>query len=168
LKEEMIAAGKPVDPPTYEIPFFGGATDTYIHNATTLDVKDNPEQTAKNHEAWDAHQKALAEFRIAERTLVSQFVMEDSVTDFPPDDSWVSRAKKRHVKVPDDPIERKVAWLKVEVFDSWDEFWRLVNQCIQLSNSYNVGTKAEVSAAMEPFQDPAPADGEVPSGNKEG
>jgi hypothetical protein len=159
IREEYEEKNKPIDPPTYEVILAGGVKEYYPHDATTLEVKGNPEQTVANQKAWADHMAALVDMTLEQSDIATQIALEDGVSEEPPDSEWEKHAKERRIKIPTIPKKRKAVWLQLEVLASQFERRRLVNKILIYSTSQGVGRKKEVEAALEPFRNSVSSDG---------
>src|SRR3990167_3950686 len=132
LEKEFRERGEPLDPPTYTAELAGGGTQTFEHDEDTLEVTpemvlsealDDPEKakeiaahrTAVNREAWADYMSANARL-IAEQSALRMEIMLDGVkAELPEDGAWEARRKRRHLEVPDDPIEKRLYYIQREL-----------------------------------------------------
>lgn len=108
VEQEFRDAGKPIDPPTYEVKLeLEGTSEHHPHTIRTIqDASD--EDKAK----WDAHQEALIELGDEIQKRTSLIFAEGILYDLPEDDSWIARRKRLfNEDVPEDPEERRVHYI---------------------------------------------------------
>jgi hypothetical protein len=149
MEKELRARGLPLDPPTYESEALTitGEHLRYPHTAETLDT-DDPQETARNHAAWDAYEAARAELNRAtiERSM-EYILLEGVVQEIPEERSvWERRMRRLGVEVPEDPDDLKVLYLTTEVLRTPEDAREAAFAILRLSIQ---GTDPEKVAAAE-------------------
>ena len=133
LEKEYRERGEPLDPPTYAAELAGGGTQTFEHDEDTLEVTpemvlgDNPDftqeaaaeiataKTAVNREAWEAYIKANARLIAEQNALRMEMLLDGVLAELPADGAWEARRKRRHLEVPQDPVEKRLYWIQREL-----------------------------------------------------
>ena len=151
LRREFYERGEPLDPPTYTAELAGGGMQTFEHDEDTLEVTpemvlsealDDPEKameiaayrTAVNREAWATYLDANARL-IAEQGALRMEIMLDGVkAELPADNTWEIRRKRRHLEVPDDPIEKRLYYIQRELLFTTADAENALAAIIRLSS----------------------------------
>jgi hypothetical protein len=116
LKDEYRQRGEIVDCPQYTVTFAGGTTQKFDHNANT--VKEVPPGTlsedrerviAEQVETWEKYLDASKRLEAQANEELAEVVLSESLAGvtLPPDTAWEERQRKRHVKIPTDPEEKR-------------------------------------------------------------
>jgi hypothetical protein len=126
VKQEWADAGEPVEIPTYTIAEGKSEPQTFQHRVTekgnTLDVKDDPEQTKRNWDIWDAHKDALERLAVAQEEAKQRAVFTFGIDcEVPDDGEWIQMLKLSGVEVPDDPPGRRFAYLWYYALSMFDK-----------------------------------------------
>lgn len=116
VQQEWADAGEPVEIPTFTVREGKSEPQTFRHRVTekgnTLDVKDDPEQTRINHIMWDAHLDALERLIVAQKEEQAQAMfMFGLECALPEDGEWIAQLKFAGLELPEDPIEKRFAYL---------------------------------------------------------
>ncbi len=116
VKQEWANGGEPVEIPTFTVTEGKADSQTFQHRVTekgnTLDIKDDPEQTRINRIMWDAHKDALERLTSAQQEAQVQAMFMFGITcDFPEEGEWTAQLKFAGLEVPEDPIEKRFAYL---------------------------------------------------------
>jgi hypothetical protein len=149
VEKELRQQGLPLDPPTYasEALTVTGEHLRYPHTVETLDSTD-PEETARNHAAWNAYQeaKALLNQTIIGRTM--EYILLDGVVQEIPEERpvWERRMRRLGVEIPEDPDELKILYLTTEVLRTPEDAREVAFAILRLSIR---GTDPEKVAAAE-------------------
>ena len=144
LRRESKEAGEPLDAPTYEVTTVAGVTETHPHDEDTLD-------SDEDNAAWQSHLAAQARFNEElNRRIIRAMVIDGIVGLDTPNDEWLARLDMLGAELPDDPIDRQVAFLQMEYLPDPGELSKLLSQIMGLSL---VGVSGEeVAAASEAFR----------------
>jgi len=118
IEADFREQGKPIDPPTYEVGTVGGATMTEFHDATTLIVEGDEEQTKLNQEMWEKHLAALQEMSIEKAKIRQEIIMDAFDIELPADDYWMKKQQRRHIRIPDDPYDQRMHYINTIIFAS--------------------------------------------------
>ena len=94
ILKQFTDAGRPVEIPTYTVELAGGGSQTFEHNATTL-------QTDEHRAEWEAHQQALSDLNanLAERRI--EIVLDAVQAELPQDDDWKRKQKRWGIEIPE-------------------------------------------------------------------
>jgi len=141
--------GEPIDPPTYEVEVAGGAKTVMQHDATTLDVADNPDQSAANHAAWESYIKARTKMVEEIRKLQTLFLLDAIEFDFEP--GWETRQRRFKISIPDDPEEKRVHYITTVLLPTHEEQMKIVEQIMRLSAA-GVLSEEALEAASKSFR----------------
>lgn len=135
------------DPPTYEAITVGGDIETHFHNETTLDT-DDPEQTAKNHRAWEEYvaKKAEIDAELSER-MMKLMLIKGTEIEMPATDEWIEEQAFLGVdisKIPTDPLGKKYYYITTEVIGSPGDLNSIMTNIMTIS-----GVSPEAVTAAE-------------------
>ena len=136
--------------PTYKVETVGGGIQEFLHDETTLDVEDDPEQTRINRDKWIKFhaQSALASLETNRRFL--RLLLRRGVdVKVPEDDAWLADHKASGIEIPEDPVELKIMYIQDELIHSKSDWSRLIDEIMSLSDI----TEEDVAAATETFPD---------------
>lgn len=147
--------GELIDPPLYE--FDAGEVLGKVTKAldeTMIEVKGNPEETAKRREIWDKHLEARGRM-MAEQGRASQYIIMDGLkVSLPSDDTWIKRRAKRGLVIPEttmqDPDELLLYYKMHEILKTPGDVLRAQQEILILSASGAVKREA-VEAAGDSF-----------------
>jgi hypothetical protein len=125
VEAKMRLEGAPLDPPTRTIVALGGHGDAekVPMTAETLNVLDNPEQTARNKALWAAHETALvklADLQREERVKILLALGVEIEGGIPPLDQWRDQLDYLGVAVPEHPLDQKAYYLMFVVLNDYD------------------------------------------------
>lgn len=115
VEQDFRDAGEPIDTPTYDVPTAGGGVQTYDLAEDAIKIPDDPEETARRQEAWDAHQDALKRLNAAQFDVTKKIVLRSIDLELPEDDAWVKEQEELHIRIPEEPLERWMHWIDTEV-----------------------------------------------------
>ena len=153
IKEEWCERGEPVDPPTYTVKTSGGEEQTFPHaineHGNTLDVKDNPEETAANWEAWRKHQDALQRYTAEANHMAMQSTLFEGLDVGNPPQEWVEKMKFHRVRLPPDKRDVRMKWIMTELLPSMADWFECLLAIQALSGTV---TRARVEAARDSFR----------------
>lgn len=146
VEREFVEAGKPIEPPKYEVPLAGGGTKEWYHDDDSIKTATDEEK-----EAWKAHRECLGELQTEqnERTIVIAIV--EGVLDEPTDD-WLARMEYYGTKLPDNPYDLKVRYVTYELLRTPEDMASFSAAVMLLSAGMEVD-QAAIEAAMESFRD---------------
>lgn len=148
VEREFRARAEPLDPPTYvsDAETVTGEKLSYPHTEETLET-DDPEETARNRAAWAAHQDALARKNtvLIERTM-EYLLLEGVALDVPEDETWIKRARRWGLEIPEDPDDLKVLYLTTQVMRTPEDIKEIARAIMALSIR---GTDPAKVAAVE-------------------
>jgi len=137
LVEKIQASIKIPDPPTYTATTVGGDEETHFHNETTLDVEGDPEQTAKNHKAWEEYitLKHEVDAKLSEK-MMRLMLVKGTEVEMPTDDEWIEEQAFIGAdisQIPSDPIGRKYYYIVTEVIGSPEDLTVMMQKIMQIS-----------------------------------
>jgi len=120
LKAEYRERGELVDCPQYKVTFAGGASQMFDHDAASV-LQAPPETPPEDVERVIAEQKATWEkYLDASKRLAAEnqaemvnLVYTESLSHIalPADTAWEERQRKKHVKIPTDPEEKRLHYI---------------------------------------------------------
>lgn len=155
IRQEFIARGEPLDPPTYEYEVFGGAKESRAHDATTL-------RTDEDRAAWELHKGALSRLAFAQAKLVQEIIFEDGIdVQIPKDGVWEARMARRHVELPEDVEQRRWQYILTEYLKTPQDIKACLSQVMLISNEGS-DNYHEVEAALSAFLSGAGRNGTKP------
>ena len=79
IEDKHRDAGKPVDIPTYLVPVEGNDDETHEHDETTLEVKNNLEETEENKKNWAAYTLAYNEMRVEANEVILKWLCVEGI-----------------------------------------------------------------------------------------
>lgn len=136
--------------PTYIVETVGGGSQEFSHDATTLDVEDDPEQSRINWKEWNEYHQKLALVSLeANRRFLILLLRRGVDVEVPEDDSWQADHRASGIEIPEDPVELKIMYIQDELIHSKSEWGRLCDEILALSDI----TEEDVAAATESFLD---------------
>lgn len=119
VRKEFAAAGEQIEPPKYSVKDASGGLQWFPHSVNdkgnSLDVKDNPEETAQNWRMWQAHQDALTRMRSQANEESMQAVLFLGVECDNPTEDWVATMRFVGADIPDDPREQRMRYITLEL-----------------------------------------------------
>lgn len=147
LIEKIQGSVKMPDPPTYAATTAGGDVENHFHNETTLDVEGDPEQTAKNHKAWEEYiaERDRINAELSER-MMKLMLIKGTEVEMPNDDEWIEEqvfVGADISKIPEDRLGRKYYYIVTEVIGSPDDLNNIMNTIMKISG---VGEEAVLAA----------------------
>lgn len=137
LLDKVRLAHKDPEQPMYEVKTAAGLVEYH-----PLDEKsaETPEEKARLAE----YQIKVAETDFARYLAMCQCVLLHSVVvEMPQDDSWIKVQEAIKIKVPTDPIERRLHWLETELYGSQQDFENIFLGAMRAS-----GTDEEILSQM--------------------
>lgn len=149
VEADFRKEGRPIDPPKYEVEIAGGAKASYSHDETTLEVPDNPEQTALNKQAWSEHVQALSEMNREIQRLQTMFVMEALIFEMPA--GWEERQRRYRVQVPEDPDDKRIHYIMTELFPTPEEVMQVIEKIMRVSAA-GILSEEKLAAATASFR----------------
>ena len=121
-----------------------GATEWFDHDETTLDVPNDPIQSAANHKAMTEYLRQSIEAQNKYFAAITRTVLLYGVNvEMPKDESWVKRQELLGIAVPKDPLEREMHWRETELYGSPDDLENITIGVMRAG-----GTDEETLAAM--------------------
>jgi hypothetical protein len=138
-RRELVNAGLPLEPPTYTVDTVAGTTETHVHDDTTL-------STDEDKAAWAAYQAALVRLGRETNARATKLLMLKGIDVADPSPEWLADQAYFGIDVPDDPRERKLAYIETEVLKTPEDIIRATTRIMQLSLT---GLPEEDLAAVE-------------------
>lgn len=126
VRQEWIDAGEPVEIPTYTLTDGKSDPQTFQHRVTekgnTLDVKNDPKQTALNHAVWDAHIDALERLVVAQQEAKTRMGFAFCIEcELPEDDEWIEMLEYAGVEIPEDKPGKRFTYLWYYALSMYDK-----------------------------------------------
>lgn len=120
LKDEYRERGEVVDCPTYTVHFATGTQQTFPHDAKS--ILEAPPGTHEDEvdavvaaqvEQWEKYQDATSRFETQANEELSEIILTECLAgvQLPADSAWEERQRKRHIKIPIDPEEKRRHYL---------------------------------------------------------
>ena len=133
---------------TYIVETVGGGEQEFLHDETTLDIEDDPEQTKINWEKWnDFQQRLILASLETNRRFLRMLLRRGVDVEVPEDTAWQIDHLDAGIEIPKDPIELKIMYIQDELVHSKSDWNRLVDEIMSLSDI----TEEDVAAAAETF-----------------
>jgi hypothetical protein len=116
LLEEYRERGEVIDCPQYKITFASGSSQWFNHDEKSIlqvppgtKPEDIERVIQEQKETWTKYQETLTRFNAEDNALMVDFVFSDSIGDIqlPEDNSWEEKQRRRRVKIPADPEEKR-------------------------------------------------------------
>jgi alkanesulfonate monooxygenase SsuD/methylene tetrahydromethanopterin reductase-like flavin-dependent oxidoreductase (luciferase family) len=147
--------GEPIDPPTYTITTATGETETHAHDADSVATGTDEERAA-----WEAYQTARAEMEAEQRLRTTKFLLLNGIVGHEPTEEWAEEQAYWGLEVPEDPRERRLAYLQAEVLKTPQDTIDAMGEIMRLSMA---GAPQEVRDSVEAYFRRA-VEGEAPAG----
>lgn len=142
VETEFKAAGKQIEPPTYEVEVLGGDKEYHSHTEKTIESG-----TDKEKELWAKYLQDKAELEGAKEDKSWLVLLDGIVIDLPEDDKWIRRRKKIfNEDVPEDEDERLLYYINKILLKTPADQTGLYWAIIELSMT---GAKEEAISAMK-------------------
>lgn len=133
LLDKVNASHPMPDPPTYSKVTAGKAVLTFPHDETTLEVEGDPEQTKKNRKEWAAY-KEECDRVIGERNrAMLRTILLRGIKVEPKNDDWIHEHEVMLIKVPTDPVERRLHWIETEVMGGPEDYATVISEVMRAS-----------------------------------
>ena len=147
--------GEPIDPPTYTITTATGETETHAHDADSVATGTDEERVA-----WEAYQTARAEMEAEQRLRTTKFLLLNGIVGHEPTEEWAEEQAYWGLEVPEDPRERRLAYLQAEVLKTPQDTIDAMGEIMRLSMA---GAPQEVRDSVEAYFRRA-VEGKAPAG----
>jgi len=143
IEEAYRADGKPIDPPTYEVPIGGSdETQTFTHDESTI-------ESDEDRAAWDTYLATLDEMEREARDRVVRFALRVGV-EAEEESGWEEDQEHEGIKIPDDPRDRKLHYIMTEVLPTPREQGEVYGLIMYMSTQFVEGQ--DVRAAQDLFR----------------
>lgn len=142
LLEQVRASVKYPPVPTYTTKTAAGNEETYKHDETTL-------TTDEERLAWAEYLagKKEADRLLNERVMRALFLKGIALT-MPTDNEWVLEQEFMGIKVPDNPLERKLHYISTELVSTSEDMVGIMSEIMRLTGV----DEAVVKNAEESFR----------------
>jgi len=111
------------DAPVYDVKTITGKVETHFHDETT--VTTNEEKLA-----WAEYREKLSRYEAdRSRKRVRLIILHGIRVEMPMDETWVTAQEELSIKVPSDPIERKIHYIQTEVLGGIGDFLEVSKRC---------------------------------------
>ena len=140
IERAQRAKGAALNVPTYKAITASGAVEEHPHDETTL-------QTDEDRAAWAAYTAARQALNreINERTT-RVLLLEGMVCGEPPAE-WLAKQKRYGLDVPEDPDDRKLAYIETEILRTTDDIMQAAMRIQALSMTGIVEIDIEAAEA---------------------
>lgn len=109
LLDKLNAQYQPPEPPFYEVKTATGAIEQHAHDVTTLD-------TDADKAAWADYQKRKGEAESERNKALTRLVLLRGIcVEIPEGETWVKEQEYLGIRIPEEPIERKLHYIETEV-----------------------------------------------------
>lgn len=143
VEAEYREAGKPIDPPTYEVKLELEGTSEF-HPYTIKTIED---ASSEDKEKWRLHLKAVEEMQEEMQERTGLIFLEGILYDLPEDDSWIAKRKKLFGDdIPEDPDEKRLYYINNVLLKTIADKTNLTLEIQKLSMT---GADEEAIAAYE-------------------
>lgn len=160
VRNEFLAKGEPIDPPTYKVTTAGGGVSEEPHDETTL-------STDEERAAWTAYIEANKRLEIAVNQRTMKVWLMGLKVELPEDKKWIETQEWLGITVPENPIDRRYHYVTTEILKSPDDLFTTLNAIMK--ESYRGMVKPEdLDAAIETFRDKLQGQAAVKFAPKEG
>ena len=127
VMEEIAAKGVEIpEAPTYEVEVFGGDKVRKTHTAATV-------KTDEDKAAWEAYETGQFVLTLAIGARVADVAIMEGVVGYEPTPEWESRMKALRLKIPTDPAEKRLGFIKATVINASEDAEALVKAIMKLS-----------------------------------
>lgn len=168
LRQQWIKDGKMLEPPMFRLRLesgalgeeaedIGGQAQWIPHEVdeesgrNTLDVPDDPRQTAINWALWHKHERDLTAFEEAiEEHQFRVLIGTGTVCDFPEDEGWLDDLRYAGIEVGDDRRDRTFARVWHKLTDLGDkQYIRVQLQMIGVGKMYTPELRSRFQTAVQ-------------------
>lgn len=133
LEKRMRAAGEPLDVPTYEMEFAGGAKQTFPHDEKSVEQRNDPALT----DLWQKHKAAKARLAAEQGVIMLKawvlLGLFPAVEEEYNRGDWLKIAEAWGVDVPEDPDARKMHFVSTEILKTAEDNLNFIRQITLLS-----------------------------------
>jgi hypothetical protein len=126
-------------PPTYEVETFGGDTEEHVHDETTIEGDPIAEASWLEYEA--AQEAWEVEYNQRLLNVCMLRCMDPEGMD---DEEWIREQEFLEIEIPEDPVERKLHYIKTEYIGNQDDYLSVLRIPFELALSVS-----EVQLAAE-------------------
>jgi len=150
LRKRYLAAGEPLDPPVLTIINVAGEELEGELTANDLELPGNPEETERRRASWAAHQDALGRYTSEYNSLYTDAFLYYG-TEIEVDPEWAKVEAHFGIDIPEDPFERKLHYLQLEVLRTPDDIRDCMVAILNLTASGAV-SEAELDGLRRSFR----------------
>jgi hypothetical protein len=160
LKEEYRERGDPIDCPQYEIKLATGVVEKIDHDEKS--ILEVPPGTPEEDKAlvieeqqalWVRYQETLQKFTAEDGEIMASYVYDESLAELqlPTDTAWEERQRKRHIKIPEDPHEKRLHYINTVVLKSKADQLDLLSTIAAVS--MGIVKEADIERVRSSFRD---------------
>jgi hypothetical protein len=142
VRAEYVARKEPLDAPTYTVTTASGATETFPHDATTL-------QTDADKAAWAQHQAAVNRLDRDIGMAVMRYQLLRGLVCEEPTAEWRKECAFLKIAVPEDEYEAKLLYIQMVVLPTGADLKRAMAAIMAVSAT---GNEEAVRAAEDLFR----------------
>jgi len=140
--------GKIPPAPTYEVTTASGEKETHLHDATTLIVPDDEQQTAENQRVWAEYNKAITSVNEEYNNRIMKAVF--MAVEAKPTQAWRDEMKFLGIPTPPEnsPAE-KYSYIETHVIQSPEDLAKLTTSVFRMAGIISEAAIAEVDATFQ-------------------
>lgn len=126
-------------PPTYKVEAFGGEEETHIHDEST--IKDDPIAEAE----WSEYEDAKIAWEVEyNQRLYNVCMLRCMDVEGIDDEQWIKEQEHLGFEIPEDPVERKIHYIKTEYTGNNEDYLSVLQIPFELALA-----QSEVQLAAE-------------------
>lgn len=144
-RKSALAAGEPIEPPTYAVTTVSGDIERHPHDASTL-------ESDEDRAAWELHQAALQKMEADANQRAVRYLLTEGVLCEEPPEEWVQRMTWLGVEVAEHPLERRMQYLEREVLRTAADIMRVVQTVMHLSAEGSKAIQERLSVLDDLFR----------------
>ena len=150
LEKAFRDRGEPIDIPIYKVETAGGGSEEFELDIDSIQLPDDPEETAKRQKDWDLYQDAISRLK-KEQFDITRIITLDAIDlPLPEDTSWIQEQKDLYIEIPENRHDLWMHWLETEILHPSDVV-NLVAEILILSST-GIISEEEVKAAVGLFR----------------
>ncbi len=129
-RREAEARGEPLSPPTYTVETVGGGTETFAHDAKSIEAEGTSEA---ERAAWSEHQAALARLEAEVQERVTRVLLLEGLDVPQVPEEWQARMRRYGLQLETDPDDLKLQYITTELLRTSHSLLEAVAQITLLS-----------------------------------
>jgi len=165
LRKRYLAAEEPLDPPTFTMVNVAGEELEAELTENDLEIPGDPKETERRRALWGAHQVALGKYTSEYNSLYTDAYLYYG-TEIDVDPGWAAAEAHFGIDLPEDPFERKLHYLQLEVLRTPGDIRDCMVAILNLTAS-GAMSEAELDGLRRSFRNTIRGD-QGPSGDGSG